>query len=435
MLYKDCLTNSTNSPKKSELDTNGYLVVRANGGLNQMRNGICDMVAIAKIMNAALVVPQLDHSSFWADSSEFQDIFDVDHFINTLQHDVLVVKELPSKLAEQQALWREPLSWSKGSFYKKRVLPLLKDHGVFYFSHTNSRLVNNGLPLSLQKLRCLACYSALKFTKPIEKLGSELVSRMKSKGDHNFIALHLRYEKDMLAFTGCSHGLSLEEAKDLETMRYSVQIWKEKDIDSEARRLEGGCPLTPREAALLLKGLGFPETTPIYIAAGPIYGNNSLSALLNYFPNIFTHYTLATQSELQLLHRLQNRLAALDYIVALQSDVFVHTFDGNMAKTLRGHRRLEGHRKTISPDRKNLVRLVDALDKTEITWDAFAEEVQQLHKNRFGSPSLRLRGKSPSSEENFYANPSPECICPINSSPSSTPYFYRFLSNLFDTLI
>jgi hypothetical protein len=104
-----------------------------------------------------------------------------------------------------------------------------------------------------------------------------------------------RYEKDMLDFMGCTHGLSSEEGEELRHMRINVEHMKEKDIDGEERRIQGSCPLTPHETNLFLKALGYPSLTKIFIVAGKLYGNDILESLQKHFPNVYSHLSLTTE--------------------------------------------------------------------------------------------------------------------------------------------
>ncbi|CAL9210095.1 unnamed protein product [Musa hybrid cultivar] len=398
--------------------SNGYLKVSCNGGLNQMRAAICDMVTIARHLNLTLVIPELDKTSFWADPSDFGDIFNVNHFINSLRDEVKIIKALPKKFSSKirtEPFTMPPVSWSSEKYYLKQILPLVRKHKVIHFNRTDARLANNGLPLRLQKLRCRINYEGLRFTPEIEALGDKLISILRRSGF--FVVLHLRYEMDMLSFSGCTHGCSDKETEELTRMRYAFPWWKEKEIVSEKKRLEGLCPLTPEETALVLRALGFTRDSLIYIASGEIYGGERrMAALRASYPKIVRKEMLLSAEELRPFQNHSTQMAALDYLVSVASDVFVPTYDGNMAKVVEGHRRYAGFRGTIVLDRREIVELLDLLQDGKLSWDQFSTAVKEVHKNRMGQPTLRkvIPGR-PKEEDYFYANPQ-ECTGPSRIS-------------------
>ncbi|KAK4426928.1 Rhamnogalacturonan I rhamnosyltransferase 1 [Sesamum alatum] len=404
-------------PPKRVYKNNGYLMVSCNGGLNQMRAAICDMVAIARYLNVTLVVPELDKTSFWNDPSEFQDIFDVDHFITSLRDEVRILKELPPRVKRRVELGMiytmPPVSWSDISYYHNQILPLIQKYKVVHLNRTDARLANNDQPMELQRLRCRVNFSALKFTPQIEELGRKVIKILRQNG--SFIVLHLRYEMDMLAFSGCTQGCNTEEVEELTRMRYAYPWWKEKIIDSDMKRKEGLCPLTPEETALTLRALDIDPSIQIYIAAGEIYGGERrLSSLTSFYPNLVRKETLLEPSDLRFFQNHSSQMAALDYLVSLESDIFVPTYDGNMAKVVEGHRRYLGYKKTILLDRRMLVDLIDKYNSGSLTWDEFSAAVKDVHALRMGNPSKRLViPDRPKEEDYFYANPW-ECLQPLN---------------------
>ncbi|GKB50309.1 GDP-fucose protein O-fucosyltransferase [Tanacetum coccineum] len=116
---------------------------------------------------------------------------------------------------------------------------------------------------------------------------------------------------------------------------YKYLIIRSNNPDKERR--QGRCPLTPEEVSLMLRALGYSKDLHLYVASGEVYGgDDTLAPLRALFPNIHSKDTIATKDDLEPFSTFSSRMAALDFIVCDESDVFVTNNNGNMAKILAG---------------------------------------------------------------------------------------------------
>ncbi|TYH91402.1 hypothetical protein ES332_A13G113000v1 [Gossypium tomentosum] len=443
-------------PPQRVCKNNGYLIISPNRGLTQKGLGVADMVAIARYLNVTLIVPKFAYGTYWNDTSKFEDFFYVNHFITSLRDEVKILKE---------------------------------------------------------------------FTKPVEETGRKIVNILREKGP--FFVLHLRYEKDILAFTICKQGLTKEEAEDVKQMKYSQDGWRHKPIASNKKRKHGLCPLTPEETALVLQALDIDENITIYIAAEEIYNKEKRMADLEAtYPNLVSKQTILNPEELEPFMEHADQMAPLetiilktgidfrrkdhnrnipfglqkhaglpsnrvgsrfspkrrcfeawgvcvcakrqwcqrlvvgapsgggargrggmrrlrlkearvakvfwvvgllglklaitapmDYIVAIESDIFMPTFVGNIALAVQGHRR-HSLLALLLTKKKLLFSLIVEYKNGTLLWDEFSLLVKKIHEDRTGKPAKRKENPDHArQEDSFYSNPQ-ECLptfaCTIN---------------------
>ncbi|KAF8030239.1 hypothetical protein BT93_E2628 [Corymbia citriodora subsp. variegata] len=398
---------------------NGYIKVTANGGMNQQRVAVCNAVVIARLLNATLVVPQFLYSSVWKDVSQFSDIYQEEHFINYLTPDIRIVKELPEELRslDLEAIGSlitdtDIRKESKPSFYVKNILPLLIQNRVVHFLGFGNRLAFDPIPFQLQRLRCRCNFHALQFIPKIQETGALLLQRvrqhpqpglldhylvgpyaesmLKEKERHSgkaskYLALHLRFEIDMVAHSLCEFGGGEEERQELEAFREVhfpalTLLKKNSKLPSPAAlREEGLCPLTPEESVLMLAALGFKRKTYVYVAGANIYGGRSrLVALNSLYPNLVTKETLLSASELEPFKNFSSQLAALDFIVCTTADAFAMTDSGSQLSSLvSGYRIYYGGGKmpTIRPNKRRLANIFTK--NNTIEWRVFEQRVRK----------------------------------------------------------
>lgn len=418
------------------LESEGYLQVFLDGGLNQQRMGICDAVAVAKILNATLVIPYLEVNPVWKDSSLFMDIFDVDHFINELKDDISIVRELPDDFSwstreyyattiRATRIKTAPVHAS-ANWYLENVLPVLQSYGIAAIAPFSHRLAFDDLPKDIQRLRCKVNFKALVFVPHVRALGDALVSRLRNPSGQieahganyikevtdarveqkpgKFVVLHLRFDKDMAAHSACDFGGG--KAEKLALAKYRQVIWQGRVLNSqftdEELRSQGRCPLTPEEIGLLLAALGFDSNTRLYLASHKVYGGEArISTLRRLFPLMEDKKSLTSKDERVQIKGKASLLAAVDYYVSMHSDVFISASPGNMHNAMVGHRTYE-NLKAIRP---NMALLGQLFLNKSMNWLEFQQSVIEGHKNRQG----QIRIKKP--RQSIYTYPAPDCMC------------------------
>ncbi|KAK6150023.1 hypothetical protein DH2020_017548 [Rehmannia glutinosa] len=408
----------------------GYILVSANGGLNQQRVAVCNAVAVASLLNATLVIPKFLYSNVWKDPSQFNDIYQEETFMNILKDDINIVKELPSHLKsiDLEAIGSlvtdaDLTKEATPDEYIKNIFPILLRNGIVHFLGFGNRLGFERVPSDLQRTGSLLVkrirkYGTARSTLDEQLLGSFIstvpnIQHVTIANPSKYLALHLRFEVDMVAYSMCHFGGGENESRELQAYREEhfplvlERLEKTKPVSPTELRKMGRCPLTPEEAALVLAGLGFDRGTYIYLAGSQIYGGKSrMHPLIGLYPNLVTKEDLLSPSELAPFRNFSSQLAALDFIACAVSDVFAMTDSGSQLSSLvSGFRTYygRGDAPTLRPIKKRLAAILQ--ENSTIRWHSFENRIRKMIEE---GQRVHIRGSSRS----IYRQPRcKECMC------------------------
>ncbi|CAN4115534.1 unnamed protein product [Withania somnifera] len=295
-----------------EMQSTGYIFVKIRGGFHEIRNAISDVVVVSRLLNATLVIPEIESTtSSKGISTQFKSfayLYNEDQFIAALAKDAKIVKTLPKDLKGARRKKEIPsFKVPHGTslyFYLHHVLPMLTKHSVVELLVSNGGCLQSILPPHLveyQKLRCRVAFQALRFREEIQNLAVKILNRIRASGQP-FIAYDPGMTRDALAYYGCG-----ELFQDVHTeLIMHRRAWMIKrgilkgnlSSDSVEQYRNGLCPLMPEEIGILLRAYGYSSDTIIYISGGEVFGGlKKLIPLHAMFENVVDRTSLSTSLE------------------------------------------------------------------------------------------------------------------------------------------
>ncbi|KAH9607400.1 hypothetical protein KSS87_004253 [Heliosperma pusillum] len=244
--------------------SNGFIYAKIFGGFEKIRNSIADLVAIARMLNATLVIPEIQETlrskGISSSYTSFSYLYNEEQFLAALKNDVIIVKTLPSKLKEarkqKQFPTFKPSRSASSSYYIDEVLPALKEAKAVGLVISDGGCLQATLSPSLaeyQRLRCRVAYHGLRFREEILALGHEVVKRLRASGQP-YLAYHPGLVRDTLAYHGCAELFQDVHSELIQYKREQLIkqriIREELSVDSHLRKINGSCPLMPEESLL-----------------------------------------------------------------------------------------------------------------------------------------------------------------------------------------
>lgn len=303
--------------------TEGFVTFSLTNGPEYHISQIADAVLVARSLGATLVIPDI-RGSQPGDKRNFEDIYDVDVFMKSMEAVVRVVKDLPSHISTHKIAAVKVPNRVTEDYIAKHVEPIYRSKGsvrlATYFPSINMRKA--GKKSDADSVACLAMYGSLELQQETHDLVNSMVERLKTlsrKSDGQFVAVDLRVE--MLDKKGCQGS----------------------DGDKEK-----SC-FNPQEVAVFLRKIGFDRDTTIYVTQSR--WDESLDSLKDLFPKTYTKESIIpADKKKKFLDSKDSELEkVIDFYISSESNVFVPAISGLFYANVAGKRIGSGKSQILVP--------------------------------------------------------------------------------------
>ncbi|XP_042471865.1 protein MANNAN SYNTHESIS-RELATED 1-like [Zingiber officinale] len=306
-------------PEEDAEQSNGHITFSLKSGPEYHSSQVADAVVIARYLGATLVLPDI-RGSKPGQKRNFQELYDVDKFIQSLEGVVKVVGELPAGVAARlPTVIRVPNGVSE-DFINEQIRPAflannyLKLASSFPSASVGMRENRND---ELESVACLAMFGSLVIKPAVSKVADMMIQRLQMLG-HNlhsqFIAIDIRTDRK-----GCKEGKAGKKAC------YDVQ-----------------------EVVDFLRMLGFSKDNAVYVTQ--TWWDETLTPLKEYFPRTYTKDDLVpAEKRAEVLGTGSELERVIDFQICSKSDVFVPAVAGVFYESVAGKRIASGLTKILVP--------------------------------------------------------------------------------------